>query len=59
VIKEKIEGKGRQRKRGKQLLDNNKGTRRYLKLKEDVLDRRVWGNSLYQKFCVPLAGQVR
>jgi len=57
VIKEKIEGMGRQRKRRKQLPDNIKGTRRYLKLKEDVQILES-GEIRFQKFCVPLARQV-
>jgi hypothetical protein len=41
VTKEKMDEMGRRRGRGKQLLDNIKGPRKYLKLKGDVLARRV------------------
>jgi hypothetical protein len=53
LISEMIEGMGRRGIRGKQLLDNIKRTRRYLTLKEDVLDRRVRGNSLSKILCSP------
>ena len=47
IIEGKIEGRievtGRQRRRRKQLLDDLKETRCYCKLKEEALDRTVWG----------------
>jgi hypothetical protein len=46
VIEGKLEGriemKGRQGRRRKQLLDNLKEKRRYWKLKEEALDRTLW-----------------
>jgi hypothetical protein len=42
VIEGEIEGKGRERRRLKQLLDGLKEIRRFWKLKEDALDRPLW-----------------
>jgi hypothetical protein len=46
VIEGKLEGRiemtGRQGRRSKQLLDDLKEKRRYWKLKEEALDRRLW-----------------
>jgi hypothetical protein len=47
VIEGMLEGRreitGRQERRRKQLLDNLKEKRRYWKLKEEALDRTLWG----------------
>jgi hypothetical protein len=47
VIEGKLEGRiemtGRRGRRRKQLLDGLKEKRRYWKLKEEALDRTVWG----------------
>jgi hypothetical protein len=47
VIEGKLEGRikviGRRGRRRKQLLDNPKETRGYWKLKEEILDRSLWG----------------
>jgi hypothetical protein len=42
VVEGKIEGNGRQGSRRKQLLDEHKGKRRYLHLKEEALDCTLW-----------------
>jgi hypothetical protein len=46
VIEGKLEGSiemtGRRERRRKQLLDDLKEKRRYLKLKEEILDRTLW-----------------
>jgi hypothetical protein len=40
----RIEVRGRRGTRRKQLLDDLKENRGYWKLKEEALDRNVWGN---------------
>jgi hypothetical protein len=48
VIEGKLEGRiemtGRRGRRRMQLLDDLKEKRRYWKLKEEALDRSLWGN---------------
>jgi hypothetical protein len=61
VIEGKIEGmikvKGRQGKRRKQLLDDLKEKRGYLKLKEEALDRTVW-RTCFGRGCGPVVRQT-
>ena len=49
VIQEKVEGTERRGRRRRQLLDDPKGTRMYLKLKEEALDRTQYRNSLWKR----------
>ena len=46
VIEGKREGKELRGRRRKQLLDDLKGNSGYCKLKEEALDRNVWGTGL-------------
>jgi hypothetical protein len=61
VIGGKVEGKievtGRGGKRCKQLLDDLKGKRGYLKLKEEALDCNVWRTS-FGRGCGPVVRQT-
>jgi len=53
VIREKIKGQievtGRRGGRRKQLLDDLKEARGYLKLEEEALDRTLWGTRLWKR----------
>jgi hypothetical protein len=61
VIEGQIEGRievtGRRGRRGKQLPDGLKEKRGYLKLKEDVLGRTVWGSDR-GRCCGPVVKQT-
>ena len=50
VLEGKIEGTGRRGRRRKQLLDGFKKTRRYWKLKEEVLDRNFWRTRCWRSY---------
>ena len=61
VIEGKLEGRikviERRERRRKQLLDNPKATRGYWKLKEEVLDRSLWG-TWFGTGCRPVVRQT-
>ena len=61
VVGGKVEGRievtGRRGIRRRQLLDEVKGKRRYLKLEEEALDRAAWGTG-FKRDCGPVARQT-
>jgi hypothetical protein len=61
VIEGKLEGRiemtGRRGIRRKQLLDDLREEKRYWKLKEEALDRTLWGDR-FGRGCGPVVGQT-